>query len=192
MRSDSQTQSVHRELGKPEVLDYILFKKRICNRLRLKISPFADFSRILALLNHIELPQSPVKEEHLIYALLELINNSIRAQAKRDREDPIDLEFYARNGKLSVEIRDHGGGFDTKMLPYSLSQNISQVDLNSDRFLEYRERHDYKRFGMGLYMAKSTFSNFQLDFLDHSSQEVPYASGKAVGTRIRLYLEKRG
>lgn len=58
----------------------------------------------------------------------------------------------------------------------------------SDQFSSYRQRHAGSRFGMGIYVAKKTFRDFHLGFVDASSQPCPWFSGKVKGTVIELGL----
>lgn len=168
---------------------FLLFRNRICNRLKLYISPLVDLSEILGTLNQIVIPGSPVKEEHIVYVILELLNNSIRAQMKAKNEEWIFLDFYAREGILRIEITDHGGGFDVNELPYDLNAAPSSIDLNSESFQKYRETNDFKRFGMGLYLAKTTFSKFHVSFIDKFMNEQDYHPSSVIGTKMILILE---
>ena len=170
-------------------LSFLLFRNRICNRLKLYISPLVDLSEILGTLNQIVIPGSPVKEEHIVYVILELLNNSIRAQMKAKNEEWIFLDLYARDGTLRIEITDHGGGFDVKELPYDLDAEANSIDLNSEAFQKYRETNDFKRFGMGLYLAKTTFSDFRVRFIDKFMAERDFHPNSVIGTKMILTLE---
>jgi anti-sigma regulatory factor (Ser/Thr protein kinase) len=90
------------------------------------------------------------------------------------------------DGRLEVRIRDFGGGFDTKKLPYNLEDDPSRLDLQSVEFENYQKRNGFTRFGMGIYVAKKTFDDFHLVFLDERDQPMSWRPGETVGTLIVL------
>jgi anti-sigma regulatory factor (Ser/Thr protein kinase) len=133
---------------------------------------------------------------HIRFALLELVNNSLRAHRSESVEDPIFLEFQiiqnqsdignANQIGLRIVLEDHGRGFDPSDLPYNLYGPVDTVDLQSDSFQLYREMHNQQRFGMGLFVTKRTFDSFRLEFIDFNENTTPYNPGKIRGTRISL------
>ena len=90
------------------------------------------------------------------------------------------------DGRLVVAIRDFGGGFDPTRLPYDLDADPPTLDLHSPSFEEYQKQNGYKRFGMGIYVAKKTFDEFRLVFLDQQDRPAPWAPGQVAGTLITL------
>ena len=171
------------------MLEYIQYRGKKYKTVRLHIRPDADFNDILKELNEIELADTPISSEQIIYALLELINNSLRAQRERKTQKKILTEFSLSDGSgLFIKIRDWGGGFDISKLPYDLSSSTEKVDTNSITFQNYREEHGYMRFGIGLYVVKKTFDSFHLYFIDEALHPVRWESGKAEGTCIELKL----
>lgn len=164
----------------------IRFRKKICRTLRLNISPRAEFNEILSVLNSIALAGGRVNQEHVMYAVLELVNNSLRAHRERSVNRPIHLEFTAGTQGLSVLIRDFGGGFDPKRLPFDLHAPVESVDTNDESFQKYREQYGYKRFGIGLYIAKKTFSPFRLRFFNGDGDFSEYREGITEGTHIEM------
>jgi hypothetical protein len=72
-----------------------------------------------------------------------------------------------------------------------LDADPSRLDLHSPEFEEYQKRNGFKRFGMGIYVAKKTFDQFRLVFLDESEQPTSWSPGKTVGTLIILSVGTR-
>ena len=160
--------------------------------IRLSVNPQADFRQVIRTLEAIVIPPVRVNEEHVRFAVLELLNNSIRAHKEKGEPRDISLDLTISDGRLVVTIRDFGGGFDTGKLPYSLEDDPSQLDLHSAAFEEYQRRNGFKRFGMGIYVAKKTFDEFRLVFLDDRDQPMSWRPGETVGTLITLSVGTRG
>lgn len=170
------------------MIDYIIYQNKCYRTLRLKISPKADFHKIFHTLNHITFHGLKANTSHIIYALLELVNNSLRAHFEQNSQEKIVVEFSTQEGRLNIRIEDRGGGFNPENLPYKLTDSSDSIELNSSSFQAYRERNGYLRFGMGLYIAKRTFPYFQLYFIDFQGNIIPWEKGKVAGTRILLGL----
>jgi anti-sigma regulatory factor (Ser/Thr protein kinase) len=154
--------------------------------IRLKISPQADFREVIRTLESILIPPFRVSDEHIRFAILELLNNSIRAHREKNEPREILVDLTVADGLLVVAIRDFGGGFDTKRLPYDLNEDPRSLDLHSSSFQEYQEKNGYKRFGMGIYVARKTFDEFRLVFFDERDRPIRYTPGATVGTLITL------
>jgi anti-sigma regulatory factor (Ser/Thr protein kinase) len=154
--------------------------------IRLKINPQADFREVIRALESILIPPFRVSNEHIRFAILELLNNSIRAQREKNEPRDILVDLTATDGRLVVAIRDFGGGFDTKRLPYDLNEDPRRLDLHSSSFQEYQEKNGYKRFGMGIYVARKTFDEFRLVFFDDRDRPIQYMPGVTAGTLITL------
>ena len=60
------------------------------------------------------------------------------------------------------------------------------IDTENREFQKYRERSQYKRFGMGLVIARRLFPEFKVSFYDENDSVVDYEPGKVVGTRIEM------
>ena len=118
--------------------------------------------------------------------VLEMVNNSIRAHRENEIEEAFMITFEFNSPELSIAIEDKGPGFDPGQLPYSLAEDPSDLDLKSERFNEYRKKHNFKRFGMGLHLVRKTFSRFNLCFLDSEGQPTAWEDGKICGTRIEV------
>ena len=172
------------------MVEYILFREAKYRTVRLRIYPFADFSDILKTLNQMEFPELPISSEQIIYAILELLNNSLRAHKEKNVQDQILTQFTMKDKKLHITIQDWGGGFDISSLPYNLDSEMDSIDTNNDDFQDYRERHGYIRFGIGLYVVKKTFTSFDLSFTDREGNRTDYDTGLARGTRIELTLSE--
>ena len=155
---------------------------------RIKISPSSDFRRVIHALDCVEFPSLKVTPENLKFAVLELVNNSVRAHREREEERDITVDMTAVDGKLHVAVRDFGGGFDPGVLPYSLESDPSTLDVLSESFLSYQKRNAYRKFGMGILVAKRTSDRFQLVFLDENDTPVPWDPERVAGTLIRMEL----
>jgi anti-sigma regulatory factor (Ser/Thr protein kinase) len=160
------------------------FDDREYKRIRLSIHPRAEFRRVLKTLAGMRMPEAGQNSEHLKYAVLEMINNSLRAHRTAGVEDPVEVRIDDRQEEIRIEVRDRGRGFDPSSLPYSLDGSPSSIDLNSEEFQDYRRRHGYQRFGMGLPLVLRTFDSFQLRFLDHEGKNVAWEPGRVKGTSI--------
>ena len=167
-------------------MEYIHYNGKKVRRLMFSIEYGAEFNQILRNFSNISLPGCPCDEEHTRYALLELVNNSLRAHREHGVEEDIHVDMHVESPAFRVRISDKGRGFDVGRLPYDLSRPVEEIDLNSEKFQVYREENEYKRFGMGLLIARKIFSDFRLMFLDETGDEVSWESGRAVGTVIEL------
>lgn len=165
----------------PEI--YVNNKSYSC--LNINISAGASFKVILATINNIELKGLELSQEHLRYALLELVNNSLRAHREQNCKKGIKLRIKALDWGYSMEIMDWGGGFDTSRLPFNISEHYDKIDMESQRFQEYREKNQYKRFGMGLLSAKKVFDQFEINF-HRNGVSTSYIPGETDGTTIIL------
>ncbi len=154
--------------------------------IRLTVSPYADFRDAIRALAAISIPTTRVSDEHIRFAVLELLNNSIRAHKEKGDPRDICIDMTVSDGRLVVSIRDYGGGFDPGKLPYDLAADSATLDLRSSPFEEYQRQNGYKRFGMGLYIAKKTFDDFRLVFLDQQDRPTQWAPGQIAGTIITV------
>ncbi len=155
---------------------------------RMTVSPKADFRQIIHTFDSIDIPRARVSGENIRFAILELVNNSLRAHRERGEARDILVDLTVADGRLSVAIRDFGGGFDPRRLPYDLEADPASLDVHSRPFEEYQKANGYKRFGMGIFVAKKTFDRFHLQFLDERDMPSPFVPGRIVGTLITLDL----
>jgi anti-sigma regulatory factor (Ser/Thr protein kinase) len=168
---------------------YVLGKQS--RTIRLTVSPRADFREAIRALGAITIPSTRVSDEHIRFAVLELLNNSIRAHREKGDPRDISIDMTVSGGRLVVSIRDYGGGFDPGRLPYDLEADSATLDLRSSPFEEYQKENGYKRFGMGLYIAKKTFEEFRVVFLDQQDRPMPWAPGRVTGTLITASVSTR-
>jgi hypothetical protein len=98
--------------------------------------------------------------------------------------------FRAEDTRIDVEVKDFGGGFDPKRLPYSLDAPIETIDQTSDEFEKYQKKHNFLRFGMGLLITRKTFRLFELIFFDEDEQPVEWGEGRVSGTMIRVSTQE--
>ncbi len=162
----------------------ILFRKKRLRELRFNILPHCRIHQIVPVLNAISFYPALANRDHIAYALLELINNSLRAHREKGVNDPILVKLNAGKSHLRIEVKDKGGGFDPHKLPYDLFDTNIPENLNTDPFLQYRRIHENKRFGMGLIIAKRVFHRFTLQFVDQEGQPRPWGDPNIVGTHI--------
>lgn len=164
---------------------YLRFEGKEYQNLNIKISVKAPFKTILNDMNKVELLKTDISQEHVRYAILELINNSLRAHRDKEEDRNILLKMRSKEDGIEIELIDWGGGFDLEELPYSLDQNYDEIDMQSPRFQSYRERFQYRRFGMGILSTKKVFPHFEILF--HKDENVcEYKPGETSGTLIRL------
>ncbi|MFQ3620250.1 MAG: ATP-binding protein [Spirochaetales bacterium] len=167
----------------------IIYKKKKLRELRLKIHPHTKIHQIVPLLNHISFKPSLDKKDHVSYALLELINNSLRAHREKKIQEPILVKLRGDSTRLQVEVKDSGGGFDPTKLPYDIFSSQIPENLHTDPFVQYRRIHENKRFGIGLLIAKKVFHRFHLEFVDAEGNPRSWGDPAIVGTRIRADIE---
>jgi signal transduction histidine kinase len=168
---------------------YLKFRKKRVKRLKFEVSPKAQFYEIFTVFHEVDLPCRNPSKDNIMYAVLELVNNSLRAQRECNSHESIKVTFEVDAPRLHVEVLDYGGGFDPSHLPYDVSSDPSNVDLNGDVFQQYRNLHNNTRFGMGLYIARKTFDRFDLGFIDSNHIIHPWGEPGIIGTVIRLSLE---
>ncbi len=167
-------------------MDHIVFEGRKYKKIAFNIATGAPFHEIIKKINSIGFPENTVNEEEIRYAVLELINNSLRAQRQHKIQQDIRTELHLDGSELSVSITDRGPGFNVEILPYSLETPVDEIDTNSRSFQAYREKNHYKHFGMGLLIARRQFPRFKIIFLNSEGTEVPYTPGGVAGTRIEM------
>lgn len=167
---------------------YIVYRTQKLTSLLLSFDPGDEFRDIVDNFAEIGYPPLPVNPELVSFAILELVSNSIRAHRERGVAEPVMVDLRAEEGRFRAIVQDSGRGFDPSLLPYDLAARPEEVDVMSGCFVTYRELHEGSRFGMGLYVAKKTFRDFRLDFVDGASAPCPWFSGKVRGTRIELGL----
>jgi anti-sigma regulatory factor (Ser/Thr protein kinase) len=164
------------------------FRKKILSRLKISIDTKARFQEIYTVFNEIVFPFNHTDREHYTYAILELVNNSLRAHRERDTSRPVQVSFRINNGNVEIEVLDSGGGFDPSRLPWDLNADVRTVDLHGKAFEDYRRTHGNSRFGMGLYIAKRLFTDFSIGFIDEKGTLLDWGAPGIAGTRIFLLL----
>jgi len=169
-------------------MGYIKHNGKKYKSILLRIDRNTDFSIILKEFHNIYFFGVDEKKlENIRYSLLELVNNSIRAHREREENGEIQLRFRMTTKELIISLEDKGGGFNKMKLPYDLDQEVKNIDINNQDFLEYREKHGYHRFGMGLLITKRTFDAFILQFTDAGGNRMEdYDNDRTRGTYIEL------
>ncbi len=169
----------------------LIYQGKKNRRVKINIHPKAEFRRVLNVLNDLIFPDYIENQENIRFAVLELLNNSLRAHRERQVNKRIVTTFDAFNDHLKISIKDFGGGFNPEILPYSLDESHENIDSQAPEFLEYQKKHNYLRFGMGILLAKKTFPHFDLVFFDINEKPVPWNSGTICGTVINLAAPKK-
>jgi anti-sigma regulatory factor (Ser/Thr protein kinase) len=160
--------------------------------IRIAVNPAADFRDVIHVFDAIEIPATAIGADNLKFAILELVNNSIRAHHERGEARDISVDLTVTGRRLHISVRDFGGGFDPGILPYGLDDDPQSLDLHTEGFQQYRRRNNYTRFGMGIYLAKKSFEHFHLLFLDETGVPVQWGGAARIsGTLIRVDLETR-
>jgi anti-sigma regulatory factor (Ser/Thr protein kinase) len=166
-------------------MNYIFYKGNCYGDLRIHFSPKlngADFFKIL------ELVEFPVKESDnvlLKYALTELVTNSLRALHERKRREAVVVNLKIAGNFLKIVVTDQAGGFDLHKLPIDINADAKKLDFTTREFQEYREKHGFNRFGIGLVSAKMALDAFHLVFIDAAGKEAAWkGEGSVAGTRI--------
>jgi anti-sigma regulatory factor (Ser/Thr protein kinase) len=166
----------------------IVFRDAQKTALRFLIKPNTPFQEILAYFSEIQYPDTDIADEQINFAILELVSNSLRAHQEKQKGERIMVEFRCEEKTLRVAIQDAGGGFDPAGLPYSFDEPVSSLNMMSPAFESYRERHNYRRFGMGLVAVRRIFPRFSLAFVDNEMNFIDWPSDVIVGTRIDLEM----
>ena len=165
---------------------YLEFREEKRLELTLRFPPNQEFRQVVDAVRSVKLPPLPLNSELAAFSVLELLSNSIRAHRERGVQEDVELRFSICDNRLLIEILYSGRGFDPRRLPYRLDSPPDSIDPRSETFAEYRLRHGYGRFGMGLLAARKTFPAFTLTFVDRDRSPCPWYSGMVRGTRIVL------
>jgi anti-sigma regulatory factor (Ser/Thr protein kinase) len=170
---------------------YIEYRNTKCKKLVFRISPQSPFQKILSKLSAVEFVGCSIASEHITYSVLELLNNSLRAQREKNRLEPIVLKFEELQNGFHIYLRDWGGGFDVNTLPYNINTRIEEIDIHNEEFEQYRQAHEYMRFGLGLYLARKTFPSFSISFINTYEEPVEWNPDLTAGTVIELHTSQR-
>jgi len=172
-------------------MHHILINEKQYKHINFNINCKSELSTIFEIMSRIDVPGIKISKDLLIHSIIELINNSICAHNENNISDPVKIRFSIENEDLQIIIRDRGKGFDVETLPFNLNDPVSAIDINGKNFQDYREKYNYKRFGTGLFNAKKTFDEFELNFFEINGNAVPYNSPKKDGTMIKMRLKNK-
>ena len=176
--------------NKEQAMHHLVYKNELYRNLIFNISDKAPLNAILKYINLVESGILSEKEEHILYSTMELLNNALRAQKETGcRNCPVRLKFSADDEYLTIEIKDSGGGFDPAILPYDLSTPPFEVDLESPTFQRYREKYEYKRFGMGILTARQLADIFKLQFHGRGEKSDRFVEGLTEGTIVTMGIK---
>lgn len=159
-------------------MGYITYRQKTYRQLTFSFSGKVPFEKVLGALNHVDFNGTVENDEQAIYAILELINNSLRAHREKEVKEKIVLKIRSEEDHVMVRLKDRGGGFDPSNLPYDIHSPVQEISPASEAFEAYREKHNYRRFGMGLLLARKVFPGFRLSFFEEN--------GKIAGTVVDL------
>ena len=143
-------------------------------------------SQVLSIIKGIEVDCSVEKLEEISCALKELISNSLRVHQEKKVNESIELKIQTYNQALYFELKDQGGGFDLTHLPYDINTETEGIDLSDAAFQEYREKSNYRHFGMGLLINKRTFDDFKVLFYDLDGISLQWKPESCIGTIIKM------
>ena len=168
---------------------FIMFNDKQYKQISFKFNLETDFREIIKTLDHLVLPNDEPEARNIKNGLLELVNNSLRAHREKKIDESILITFECVNSSLIMMIKDYGRGFDPDKLPYSLNNNIKEIDINSEEFKNYQEENNYLRFGMGLYLVKKIFNKINVTFHNENGNIVPWDKEKVSGTTITAAIK---
>ncbi len=161
------------------------FNGKQCQSVKFKCKSGTNTRHILDKLDLVDFPFIQSEADTLKYLILELLTNSLRATDEIRGGLPIVIDMQINKDFFIVTIEDGAGGFDVKLLPYNIDEEPSHIDILSRDFIEYRERHGFERFGMGIYSVKVWSDVFKLGFIDEDGKCIKYTGrGSVAGTRI--------
>lgn len=170
---------------------FLFFKDTRFKVIKLTIHPHTDMRVVLDTVDSIRFPDFGVSDNNIRYAILELLNNSLRAHREKGTNRRISVLFRFHDKWFRISVRDFGGGFDVQKLPYPIHAKPSKVDPNSKELIQYRKTNHYLKFGLGLYLVKKTFHKIRITFFDEHGLPGNWRGGKTVGTLINLELGAR-
>lgn len=166
-------------------MNYILYKGNCYTKLRINFSPKLNGSDFFKILELVEFPVKEGESVLLKYAITELVTNSIRALHEKKSDKEVVVEFQTAGNFIRFVVTDFAGGFDLSKLPIDINRDNAHIDILSREFQEYRERHGFNRFGIGLCSSRMALDAFHLVFIDGEGNELPWrGEGSVRGTRI--------
>jgi len=166
---------------------YLKYKDEMYRSLIFNISDKAPLNAILKCINLVDSGISHELEEHIYYSTMELVNNSLRAHREKGISSrPVRVKVSAGDELLSIEILDYGGGFNTAELPYNYLLPPEKVNTEDFSFQRYREKYEYRRFGMGLLTARQLADTFSLLFHRNGEKSDTYREGETDGTIVTM------
>ncbi len=83
----------------------MIFRKKRCRKVKISIKPVVEFKQVLDALDDLELPETDAKPQDIKYAVLEMINNSIRVHRDHGIDEPLSVIFeFVNPGLIIVPI----------------------------------------------------------------------------------------
>jgi anti-sigma regulatory factor (Ser/Thr protein kinase) len=169
---------------------YLKYKDEMYRSLIFNISDKAPFNAILKCINLVDSGISHELEEHIYYSTMELVNNSLRAHREKGISSrPVRVKVSAEEEFLVIEILDYGGGFNRDDLPYDYQLPPEKVNTDDFSFQRYREKYEYRRFGMGILTARQTADDFSLQFHRKGEKSEVYREGETEGTIVTMGIK---
>ena len=89
------------------------YRDKTYKHITIRIKPQLEFKKILDTLEEIVLPEMGSKQQNLKYAVLEMVNNSIRVHRENEINEPICINLEHAISALTIEVRDSGPGYDS-------------------------------------------------------------------------------
>ena len=84
--------------------NYFDFQSKQSDRITINIHPKADFREVLQILESIRFPDFVTNAENIKYAVLELINNSLRAHREKQVDKNVVTEFRSNDSKIASQV----------------------------------------------------------------------------------------
>jgi anti-sigma regulatory factor (Ser/Thr protein kinase) len=168
----------------------IIFQEKKCKSVKFNCKNGTQTLHVLNKLEDIKFPFVQKQTDTIIYLIMELITNSLRASREHESVMPVTINIELTDNEFVVTVEDKAGGFDVSVLPYDINEDPCHVDIFSGEFIEYREKFGFERFGMGIYSVKVWADNFKLTFIDEEKNPVSYNdNGSVAGTVITFKKE---
>jgi anti-sigma regulatory factor (Ser/Thr protein kinase) len=165
-------------MAKRKYMRYLSYNEKMYRQIKFSFSGDVPFEKVLTALNRIDFNGCIQNDEQAVYAVLELVSNSLRAHREKEVREKIVLKIRGEEDHVRFRLTDRGGGFDVSRLPYDIYSPVEEINATSEAFEAYREQYDYRRFGMGLLLARKVFPGFRLTFEEED--------GRVAGTIIDL------
>jgi anti-sigma regulatory factor (Ser/Thr protein kinase) len=140
---------------------------------------------ILGVLMDMEIPLRRKEHHNWEFVVLELLTNSIRASIESQSTEKIGLVLNVRRNLLTTMVKDGAGGFDFTQLPFDPFAPVQNINVFSRSFENYRLKHKYQRYGLGIFSAKRFADEFDMFMIDHKGNKtLQFEKSEIYGTVV--------